>query len=140
MTDPDRILVIDDDHDFVQALEAFLVAHGYQVLHAQNGREGVLRARRERPDLILVDVMMGERTEGFFVVQELRRVPELRDVPIFVVSAVYDLAREFDVPPSRDWLAHDAFYRKPIDSSALLEGIHAALARRRDAPAGRRQP
>jgi two-component system alkaline phosphatase synthesis response regulator PhoP len=140
MTDRDRILIIDDDHDFVQALDALLGAHGYQVLHAHDGRDGVLRARRERPDLILVDVMMGERTEGFFVVQELRRVPELRDVPVFVVSAVYDVTPEFDVSPSRDWLAHDAFYRKPIDSNALLDGIRAALARRHTATLEGKQP
>jgi two-component system, OmpR family, alkaline phosphatase synthesis response regulator PhoP len=133
MTHNERILIIDDDHDFVQALDALLGQHGYQVLHAGDGHEGVLRARREHPDLILVDVMMSERTEGFFVVQELRRAPELAGVPIFVVSAVYDAAPEFDVPPSPAWLAHDAFYRKPIDPRTLLTGIRSALDRGHEA-------
>jgi len=133
MTDGARILIIDDDQDFVQALDALLGQRGYEVLHARDGHEGVLRAQREHPDLILVDVMMGERTEGFFVVQELRRVPALTGVPIFVVSAVYDAAPEFDVPPHEGWLAHDAFYRKPIDPHALLTGIRSALAKRHEA-------
>jgi two-component system alkaline phosphatase synthesis response regulator PhoP len=140
MIERERILVIDDDPDFVQSLEALLGAHGYQVLHAPDGRQGVLRARRERPDLILVDVMMGERTEGFFVVQELRRVPELRGVPIFVVSAVYDVTREFDVPPDDAWLSHDAFFRKPIDPPSLVSGIQTALARRRGGVPGGDHP
>ncbi len=134
MTPSGRILVVDDDRDFVQALTALLERHGYEVLCAYDGRTGVLRARREAPDLILVDVMMDERTEGFFVVQELRRVPELEGVPIFVVSAVYEQVPEFQVPPDRAWLPYDAFFRKPIDPEALLAQIREALAARSATP------
>ncbi len=136
MTQASRILVVDDDRDFAEALGTLLTRHGYEVLWAQDGREGVLRARREHPDLILVDVMMDERTEGFFVVQELRRAPELHGVPIFVVSAVYQKAPEFQVAPDRKWLGHDAFFQKPVDTDALLARIHEAIGAPRD-PAGR---
>jgi DNA-binding response OmpR family regulator len=123
-----RILIIDDDQDFVQALATLLERDGHSVLTAHDGRDGVLRARREPPDLILLDVMMDERTEGFFVAQELRRIPELAHVPIFIVSAVYSEQPSMRVAPDRAWLGHDAFYRKPIDPDALLAGIRAALA------------
>ncbi len=125
-----RILVIDDDQDFVQALVALLEREGHTVLTAHNGRDGVLSAQRERPDLILLDVMMDERTEGFFVAQELRRIPGLTDVPIFVVSSVYTEQPSLKVEPDRAWLGHDAFYRKPIDPNALLADIRAAIAAR----------
>ncbi|MDH5197338.1 MAG: response regulator [Gemmatimonadota bacterium] len=130
MTTAPRILVIDDDDDFVQSLRALLEREGYAVLHAPDGQEGVLQARRTRPDLIVVDVMMQERTEGFFVVQELRRVPELAGTPIFVVSAVYERTPEFDVPPASDWMAHDGFFPKPIDATSLLDAVRTALATR----------
>lgn len=130
MTTAPCILVIDDDDDFVQSLRALLEHEGYRVLHAPDGHEGVLQARRNRPDLIVVDVMMQERTEGFFVVQELRRVPELLRSPIFVVSAVYARTPEFDVPPTPGWLAHDGFFPKPIDPDALLAAVRSALAAR----------
>jgi CheY-like chemotaxis protein len=130
MTTGSRILVIDDDQDFVQAVATLLERDGHTVLTAQDGREGVLRARRDRPDLILLDVMMDERTEGFFVAQELRRIPELAHVPIFVVSAVYHEQPALRVPPDRSWLGHDAFYHKPIDAEALRAGVRAALAAR----------
>jgi len=125
-----RILVVDDDQDFVQAMAALLEHDGHAVLTALNGREGVLRARQELPDLILLDVMMDERTEGFFVAQELRRIPELARVPIFIVSSVYSEQPGFTVDPDRAWLGHDAFYRKPIDTDALLADIRAALSAR----------
>jgi two-component system alkaline phosphatase synthesis response regulator PhoP len=125
-----RILVVDDDQDFVQAMAALLEHDGYAVLTALNGREGVLRARQELPDLILLDVMMDERTEGFFVAQELRRIPELARVPIFIVSSVYTEQPGFTVDPARAWLGHDAFYRKPVDTDALLADIRAALSAR----------
>jgi CheY-like chemotaxis protein len=132
MTVASRILLIDDDEDFVQAVTTLLTREGHAVLTARNGREGVLRARRDRPDLILLDVMMDERTEGFFVAQELRRVPELARVPIFVVSAVYSEQPDFRVDPDHRWLPHDVFFRKPIDGNALLTAIRTALATRPD--------
>jgi two-component system alkaline phosphatase synthesis response regulator PhoP len=135
MTPSGRILMVDDDRDFAEALGTLLRRHGYEVLWASDGREGVLRARRDAPDLILVDVMMDERTEGFFVVQELRRIPELQGVPIFVVSAVYQQAPEFQVAPDRRWLAHDAFFPKPVDTDALLARIRETLAVPRPAAA-----
>jgi CheY-like chemotaxis protein len=79
--------------------------------------------------------MMDERTEGFFVAQELRRIPELQQVPIFVVSAVYTEQPGLRVDPDRAWLGHDAFYRKPVDADALLADIRAALAARPGAAA-----
>jgi DNA-binding response OmpR family regulator len=122
-----RILVVDDDRDFVEAVRTLLTHAGYEVLVAYDARSGVTRARETRPDLILLDVMMDERTEGFFTVRELRRAPELAGTPIIVVSAVYDRVPEFRVPPDRAWLAHDAFLAKPVDPEALLAKVRDTL-------------
>jgi DNA-binding response OmpR family regulator len=125
-----RILVVDDDRDFVDAVRALLTHAGYEVIAAHDGRSGLARAREARPDLILVDIMMDERTEGFFTVQAMRQAPELAGTPIIVVSAVYDRVPEFTIPPDPSWLAHDAFLPKPVAPEVLLARVRDTLAAR----------
>jgi len=123
-----RILIVDDDRDFIESTQAFLEANGFTVLKAHNGRDGVKLAKMERPDLILMDIMMGERTEGFFTIQEMRHHEDLKGVPIFVLSALYTQMPDFVNPPDRAWLAHDEFLSKPVDMAQLLEKIRQRLA------------
>jgi CheY-like chemotaxis protein len=121
------ILIVDDDHDFSESLAAFLRAHGYGTVQAYDGEGGVRLARLRAPDLILMDVMMEERTAGFFAVQELRQDPGLDRVPIFVISALYTEVPDFRIEPARGWLRHDAFFPKPVDLDGLLRAIDASL-------------
>ncbi len=123
-----KILIVDDDSDFVEAVSFFLEQHGFTVLKAADGGQGLKLARVERPDLILMDVMMNERTEGFFTVQQIRRTPELAGVPVFVLSSIYEKEPEFKVAPQSGWLAHDEFLAKPVEMPQLLEKIRARLA------------
>lgn len=117
-----KILIVDDDPDFMEAVSSFLEARGYRVLKARSGREALRKAESEVPDLILMDVVMDERTEGFFTVQEIRSKPRIREIPIFVVSSLYSKT-EFQVSPDRDWMAHDEFFSKPVDLGLLEERI-----------------
>jgi CheY-like chemotaxis protein len=123
-----RILIVDDDPDFVESVAAFLEAHGHEVVRARDGREGLELARRRPPDLVLMDVMMGERTEGFFAVQQLRREPALARVPVFIVSSLYQDVPGFRIRPDAAWTGHDEFLAKPLDLDLLLEKIAARLA------------
>ncbi len=122
-----RIVLVDDDDDFSAAVTAFLELHGYEVHRAPGGRAGVALARKVHPDLVLMDIIMEERTEGFFAVQTLRRTPGLEQVPVFVVSSIYSLAPEFRTAPDPGWLAHDQFFAKPVDLRALLKAISARI-------------
>jgi len=136
-----KILIVDDDRDFAEALSLFLEANHYVVLKAPNGREGLKLAKVERPDLIIMDIMMSERTEGFFAVQEIRRTPELEGVPVFVLSSLYSQVADFGIPPDSSWLAHDEFLPKPVNMPELLDKIRRHIGERRrnlDAPAGRK--
>ena len=99
MSEPNTVLVIDDDPDFVAAIEALLTSSGYRVASASNGRDGLQEAKKLQPDLILLDVMMTERTEGFFTLQELRRVPSLSRTPVIVISSIYSVEPAFRVSP-----------------------------------------
>lgn len=123
-----RILIVDDDHDFSESTAAYLRAHGLEVDQAYDGRAGLKAAKRDRPDLILMDIMMDERTEGLFTVQQLRRDPELAAVPIFVVSSLYSEVPGFRVEADPAWMAQDEFLPKPVDLDRLLEQIRVRLA------------
>lgn len=120
MTQTKKILIIDDDRDYVTAITALLESAGYRVWTAPNGREGVQRARTFHPDLILLDVMMTERTEGFFTLQELRRIPDLRHTPVVVISSIYADQAVFRVSPEAGWLPANLFLPKPVDPARLL--------------------
>ena len=123
MRDEKRILIVDDDRDFVEAVACSLEANGFTVLRAHDGAEGIRLAKMERPDLILMDIIMNERTEGFFTIQEIRRDPALKNVPIFVLSSFCTQLPDFEIPTSGGWLAHDLFLPKPVNTAHLLEKI-----------------
>jgi CheY-like chemotaxis protein len=120
MSESKAVLIIDDDSDFVRAIQALLESSGYKVRSAANGRDGLQLAKTAQPDLILLDVMMSERTEGFFVLQEMRRIPTLNKTPVIVVSSIYSDEPIFRVSPEAGWLPADLFLAKPVDPARLL--------------------
>jgi CheY-like chemotaxis protein len=123
MSESKTVLIIDDDRDFVCAIEALLQSSGYQVRSAFDGREGLHLARTLRPDLILLDIIMKERTEGIFMLQEARRIPELSKIPVIVISSIYSDQPIFRVSPEAGWLPADLFLAKPVDPARLLEEV-----------------
>jgi len=130
-----KVLIIDDDADFTEALGVYLQTHGFQVISAANGREGLRLAKAEAPDVVLMDVVMDERTEGFFTLQQLRRTPGLEQTPVFVVSSIYGSVPGFGVTPEKSWLRHDDFIAKPVDLPRLVELLEARLGQAASAPA-----
>lgn len=122
-----KVLIVDDDADFVESISCFLEANHFTVIKARDGEQGLKLAKMEHPDLILMDIMMDERTEGFFTVQQIRRTPDLKDIPIFVLSALYSQVPDFEISPEKGWLAHDEFLPKPVDAALLLEKIRQRI-------------
>jgi DNA-binding response OmpR family regulator len=143
MNELKTVLIIDDDRDFVSAIESLLQYSGYQVRSAFNGRDGLRLARTIRPDLILLDVMMTERTEGFFMLQEARRIPELSQTPVIVISSIYADQPIFRVSPEAGWLPANLFLPKPVDPARLLAEVRrlteAASPQVSHGTAGRRE-
>ena len=121
MTEPKSILIIDDDPDFCQAVAHLFESLGHRVFTAENGRRGLELAKSIRPDLILLDIMMTERTEGFFTLARIRNEPPLRATPVIVVSSLYSDHPEFRVSPEAGWLPANLFLAKPIDPARLVE-------------------
>ncbi len=120
MSKSKAVLIIDDDSDFVKSMRALLESSGYSVRSAANGREGLQLAKSIQPDLILLDVMMSERTEGFFVLQEMRRTQELSKTPVIVMSSIYSDEPAFRVDPEAGWLPANLFLAKPVEPARLL--------------------
>ena len=127
---PRSVLIIDDDHDFAQAVGGLLTSSGYAVMTATNGRDGLDLAKRALPDLILLDVMMTERTEGFFTLQQIRRVPALEHTPVIVVSSIYTNQSVFRVNPDAGWLPASLFLPKPVDPARLLHETARLISER----------
>jgi len=140
MSEPKTVLVIDDDHDFVAAIEALLTSSGYRVATASNGREGLQEAKKIQPDLILLDVMMTERTEGFFTLQEVRRIPSLSRIPVIVISSIYTDQPVFRVSPEAGWLPADLFLPKPVEPVRLLEEARRLMGESSQTAAAGRKP
>lgn len=128
MTNAGKVLIIDDDVDYVAAIRHLLESSGYQVRTAPDGQQGYRLARAIVPDLILLDVMMTERTEGFFTLDRIRSTPALDAVPVIVVSSIYAEHPRFRVNPAAGWLPADLFLAKPVEPGRLLEEVARLIA------------
>jgi len=134
MADAKRVLVIDDDPDFCDFVRIVLSANGYLVRTAVSAHEGLDSMRAERPDLVIVDVMMSYVLDGWTVSREMHFDPRLRDIPVMMVSAVVS-SEEDDLLPTGENGRVDAFMSKPLDPSALLQRV-ADLTREAEAGTG----
>jgi CheY-like chemotaxis protein len=124
MSAPRTILVVDDDVDFVAIARASLEGAGYRVVAEEAAGAGLETARREQPELILLDLMMEETDSGVRLARELRREQETRDIPIAILTAVRQV-RGFDFAPNTredyDWIGADAWVEKPIAPAELVK-------------------
>ena len=128
------ILIIEDDKDLVEAWKLVLESEGYRVRHASNGKQGLDAIKAERPDIIILDVMMDSRTEGFHVAYKLRsKAPDsefasYRNIPILLVSAIHETTEfRFDDDVKTEWLPVDDFVEKPVQPKELLSIIERML-------------
>jgi CheY-like chemotaxis protein len=122
MADTKRVLVIDDDPDFCDFVRIVLSANGYQVRTAASTGEGLKLMHAERPDLVIVDMMMSYVLDGWTVSREMHFDPQLRDIPVMMVSAVVS-SEEDELLPTGENGRMDAFMSKPLDPSALLRRV-----------------
>jgi len=119
-----NILMIDDDCDLVESVVNLLEAKGYKVDSAPNGTEGVAKAKANAPDLILLDVMMTTKDEGFNVARELKEVEGLEDTPVIMVSGVRkEMNLPFGFEPDTTWLPVKQFLEKPVKPNELLDAV-----------------
>jgi len=120
--DKKKVLVVDDDADFVLAVRMVLEGEGYLVEEAANGAEGLSKMRANRPDLVLMDVMMASPLDGYYTTQEISDDPQLRDVPILMVSSIANTKYASSFPTDQ-YLQIVDFISKPIEPDTFLAKV-----------------
>jgi CheY-like chemotaxis protein len=121
-----RILVVDDDPDFVAATTMALTANGYEVVTAANGDKALTAMREKKPDLVLLDIMMSTILDGLDVSEEMQEDPELKDIPVIMVSSISD-TEHAAVFPTEGYVHMDAWITKPYQPDDLLKKIERFL-------------
>ncbi len=119
-----RVLVIDDDPEFVEAVTNLLEAKDYDVDSAPNGKVGIAKAKERKPNIILLDVMMTTKSEGFDVARELSKDDSLKKVPVIMVTGVRrEMSLPFGFEPHDTWLPVKGVLEKPVKPDVLLKAI-----------------
>jgi CheY-like chemotaxis protein len=124
-----KVLIIDDDVEYVDAIVNLLDAKGYHVTSAHNGKDGIAAAQADKPDIILLDVMMTTNSEGFDVARALHADEGLRGTPVIMITGVRkEMNLPFGFEPDGDWLPVKAVLEKPVKPELLLKTIAEKLA------------
>lgn len=121
-----KILIVDDDPDFCEATRVVLESAGYQVVTAPDGDTGLRRVNEERPDLVILDIIMETVLEGLHVSREMANDPTKSQIPILMVTSIAntDYAALF---PTDEYIHISGFVSKPISPANLLNRVAALL-------------
>ncbi len=127
-----KIVIVDDDQDIRDSLQAILEARQYVAITAADKIEGLEKIRTEKPDLAVLDVMMSSHDDGFEMARELKNDPELKDMPILMLTGI---KREtgIDFKSSAGdpiWCPVDTFLDKPVEPDTFLAEIEKLLSKK----------
>ena len=132
-----KVLVVEDDPDAAETLEIVLKDEGCAVIRAADAQDGLSKPRSEKPDVVLLDIMMPSGTEGFHLVWNLRKDPDeqVLDIPIIVLIAIHGTTRLRFYPDQSDtvygpgeFLPVQGFLDKPASSEQLKAKIEEVLS------------
>ena len=122
-----KVLLIDDDVDFVEATKIVLESKPYDVVIAYEGAEGLRKAKEENPDLIILDVIMPVKN-GFTAAEELKKDPELSKIPVIMLTAYAEMGYKTSVPVSSGLtLEAEDYIDKPVKPEELLKRVETQL-------------
>ncbi|MDO9516071.1 MAG: response regulator [Syntrophales bacterium] len=123
MTTKKKVLLIDDDRDFLMATKLILEKSGYEVFLAENGTSGVDMIKSITPDLAIVDMMMDTWGEGFDVISEVRSMESGKDMPLIILSGV-DLQGPYQsFEPSEEFPKVNLILHKPVKADDLIKHV-----------------
>ena len=117
-TEGKRILICDDDPAILRVLQVNLEVEGYETLLAHHGEEALEIARREKPDLVILDIMM-PRLDGYQTCERMKADDTLKDIPVVFLSAK---AQQSDIDKGKSYGVAD-YLTKPFDPDLLVETI-----------------
>ena len=129
MTKKAKVLLIDDDVDFVEATKIVLESKPYEVIVAKEGNEGLRKAREEKPDLIILDIIMPVK-DGFTAAEEFKKDPELSKIPVVMLTSFAARGGETSIAASRGLtLETEDYIDKPVSPEELLNMVEKQLKR-----------
>jgi CheY-like chemotaxis protein len=126
-----KILIVDDDLEFVQSTSAALRSETYDVVVAYNGETGLAMARSEKPDVVLLDIMMPVM-DGFNAAHEFATEPALSGTPVIALTCLSEsIGQPYEDAPYSDFVA---YVQKPVRAKDLIELIERHVSKSRDGP------
>ena len=124
-----KILLVDDDVDFVEATKIVLESKPYEVIVANEGDEALRKAREENPDLIILDIIMPVK-DGFTTAEQLKKDPQLSKIPVIMLTSFSYRGQETPLPVSRGFgLETEDYVEKPVSPNELLARVEKHLKR-----------
>jgi two-component system alkaline phosphatase synthesis response regulator PhoP len=131
MIEKPKILIIEDDPDLIAAIKVILEAKGYKITTAYDPEEGLVKLKLDKPDLIILDVMFGNKGEskGFDFSQQLRYDKQFAGIPVLMLTAINTAKPFFNFSPETDgeYLPVDAFLDKPVRTEELYSKVEDLL-------------
>ena len=126
-----KVLIIDDDVDIVEAEKLLLENSGYDVISAFDGKEGYRKIKEEKPDIIILVLMMTTPDEVFKITRKIRNDPEISALPIVMVTSVGKVTGfKYDPDRDRELLPVDEYLEKPINPDELISAVERALSQK----------
>jgi CheY-like chemotaxis protein len=122
-----KVLVVDDDPDFVKVTSKVLTKAGYEVVSAGNGAKALQAMRQESPDVVLLDIMMSYILDGLDVSREMAEDPQLKDIPVIMVTSLTGV-KGSGMFPTDEYIPVDEWLSKPVDPETLVERVSSASA------------
>lgn len=121
-----KVLVVDDDPDFVKVTTRVLEKGGHEVVSATNGAKALKAMRQETPDVVLLDIMMSYILDGLDVSREMAGDPDLKDIPVIMVTSLTGV-KAGAMFPTDEYIPVDEWLSKPIDPDTLLARVKGAV-------------
>lgn len=125
-----KVLIIDDDLDIRESMKMVLEKEGVTVLLAEDSTKGFALAKSEKPDLILLDVIMNTQDEGFQAAYKFRADADIKDIPVVMITSVSKVTGfAFDKEKDQDFLPVADFIEKPISPQKLMDTVRKYLGK-----------
>ncbi len=134
-----KILIVDDDPDFIDIGKLSLEGQGYRVLSASSGRQGWEMVEKETPDLVILDLMMEDLDAGMTLSKRIKGHPRYQNIPILMLTSISrETGMDFTPRTEEDLrkLNVDDFHSKPIKVKLLREKVAKLLSRRSSSGSG----
>ena len=124
-----KILIIDDDPDIVEAMKVVLESKDYEADAAYSGKEGLKKMKAQKPDLVILDVMMETGDKGFDVARFIKKHKAYKNIPILMLTAIKEkTGLDFKKEAGDDtWLPVDDYCEKPLKPDELIKKIEGLL-------------